>query len=330
MSDAPFPWQTDQWHRLSRARADGRSAHALLLTAPSGTGLEAFADAWSRALLCMRPGNDGRACGGCPSCEQMDAGTCPDFVRVVPEETGKAIGVDAVRALIERLALTAGNRGKVAVIDPADAMTLAAANSLLKTLEEPSGDCTIVLVSTRPSRLPGTVRSRCRKVAFGLPDPAAGLAWLSERDVPRPEHWLRLAGGAPLLAGQLAEAESDGEYLVEGLLDTLERGSVPLSLVGQAGGQSLDASLPVLTTVVADLVRLRVAAPDAGRLQHPAHAARMARIAARLDARLLFHYLDQLNRAMPGPSSSLRADMQVQGLLADAAALGRTGTNQGG
>jgi len=330
VSESPFAWQREQWQQLARLRGEGRLPHALLLTAPAGTGLPEFAEQWARAQLCSVVAPGDVACGRCGACEQLVAGTHPDCVRLVPEKAGKAIGVDVVRALIERLALTAsGPAGKVAIIDPADAMTLAAANSLLKTLEEPPGDCVLALVTNRPSRLPATVRSRCRKMAFGLPAGDAALEWLRERDVQRAEYWLGRAGGAPLEALRRSQEEVDDEALVTGFLDTLEKGTVAPSLLAKAAQHPLASSLPLFTTVMADLLRLRVAGVSSGRLQHPVHGERMARIASRLDARAMFHYLDELNRAVPGPSSSLRPEMQIQGLLADAARLPRTNAGQG-
>lgn len=325
----PYPWQQEQWQRLARAGAGGRLPHALLLAAPSGTGLSEFAVFWSRARLCRASG-DTTPCGVCPSCEQLRAGTHPDLVRLAPEEDGKAIGVDAVRALIERLSLTAGAQGKIALIDPADSMTLPAANSLLKTLEEPPGGSIMVLVSCRPSRLPATVRSRCQKVAFGLPPRETALDWLRDQAVDDPEYWLARAAGAPLRAQRLATEGADDESLIDGLLQTLERGAVMPSLIEKAGKHPLDSTLPLFASVIADVLRVRVAGSPAEGLHHPGHLERMQRLALRLDERPLFDYLDELNRAVPGPSSSLRPDMQVQGLLADAAALGRSAARYGG
>jgi DNA polymerase-3 subunit delta' len=330
VNGVPFAWQREHWQQLGRLCAEGRLPHALLLTAPAGTGLREFTEQWARAQLCTVAAPGDSACGSCGACEQTAAGTHPDLVRLVPDEAGKAIGVDAIRGLIERLGLTAsGPAGKVAVVDPADAMTLAAANSLLKTLEEPPGNCAIALVTCRPTRLPATVRSRCRKVAFGLPSPETALAWLRERSVERPEHWLGRAGGAPLEALRRSGEEAGEESLVTGFLDTLEKGTVAPSLLAAAGQHPLESSVPLFSTVMADLLRLRVAGAGTGRLQHPLHEERMARIAARLDARAMFHYLDELNRAVPGPSSSLRPEMQIQGLLADAARLPRSNAGQG-
>ena len=68
--------------------------------------------------------------------------------------------------------------GKVAVIEPADAMTTSAANGLLKTLEEPPGDTLLVLVVDRPGKLPATIFSRCQRINISAPPEHDGLAWL--------------------------------------------------------------------------------------------------------------------------------------------------------
>ncbi|MDX1609369.1 MAG: DNA polymerase III subunit delta' [Halofilum sp. (in: g-proteobacteria)] len=325
---APYPWQSGQWARLQQAQQTGRLPHALLLAAPAGTGLRAFAERWGQARLC-RAAHEQRPCGQCPACEQSAAGTHPDFVRLEPEERGKAIGVDAVRALTERVALTAGPQGKVALIDPADAMTLQAANALLKTLEEPPAGSVILLLSHRASRLPATVRSRCQVLTFGLPPRQAALEWLQQAGVAEAPTWLARAAGAPLAARELATEGVDAEPAIDGLLATLEAGAAPPGLAARVAQLPLQTSIPLLTTVVADLVRLRVAAAAEQRLHHPARREQLQRVAGRLDVRALFHYLDELNRAVPGPSSGLRPDMQVQGLLADAAALRRAAGREG-
>lgn len=324
---APFPWQETQWQRLLQAAADDRLPHAMLLSAPAGTGLREFAEHWSRARLCH--GTD-RPCGDCPACEQFRAGTHPECVRIEPEEAGKAIGIDAVRAMNERIGLTGGSRGKIALIDPADALTQQAANSLLKTLEEPPAGSIILLLSTRPSRLPATVRSRCQKIAFGLPPRTSALAWLQEQGIEDAAIRLARAGGAPLAAVDPERTRDDEGTLVDGLLHTLEQGTVPPELPAQASALPLQLSLPILSAVMSDLIRLRVADSTAERLHYPDRLQRMQAVAARLDVQAMFHYLDGLNRAVPGPSSSLRPDMQIQGLLADAAALRYTAGPNGG
>jgi len=118
------------------------------------------------------------ACGECPGCRYAAAGQHPDLLRlellvIDPDEgtlqTVETIGIDRVRALTEFAQLTSHRqRAKVAVISPAERMNAAAANALLKTLEEPPPGTYVILVSDQPGRLPPTILSRCRKLAVPL------------------------------------------------------------------------------------------------------------------------------------------------------------------
>ena len=125
----------------------------------------------------------------------------------MPVEKGKPIRIEAIRELIGRSSLTTAGQGMlVFVISPAEAMNRAAANALLKTLEEPSGASCLILVSSASHRLPATIRSRCQEVAFRPVPREQARKWLIERtgggDV---SAVLDAAGGAPLLAQTLLE-----------------------------------------------------------------------------------------------------------------------------
>lgn len=321
MTEPPYPWQAAAWAHLRALLEAERLPHALLVAGPGGSGERVFAERAAQALLCRAP--EGVPCGGCPACRQFDAGTHPDAIRVEPAEAGKAIPVDAVRALVARLALTGTGR-KVALIDPADAMNTNAANSLLKTLEEPPGDSVLLLVSMRPGRLPATVRSRCQRITFGLPEPETACAWLEEHGVADAASWLARAGGAPLTARALAQQGDDTDTAVlDALLDTLERGVVTPESLDAGTNLPLAISVPALARAVEDLVRLAMAG-DAPPLRREDRRARMSRLVGRVDVGALFGYLDTIYRSNPGPSSSLRSDIQFEGLLADAAAIGRS------
>ncbi|MFW5970251.1 MAG: DNA polymerase III subunit delta' [Halofilum sp. (in: g-proteobacteria)] len=326
MTAAPLPpWQEESWARVCRLHDTGRLPHALLISGPGGTGEGLFADTLMQALLCTAA-TATAPCGDCNACREYAAGTHPDAVRVDPEESGKAIGIDRIRELTGRLNLTSGGRAKVARIEPAESMTLAAANSLLKTLEEPPGDSILLLVSERPARLPATVRSRCQRITFGLPPRDLALAWLHDREaIADPEHWLDRAGGAPLRALAMAEAAFDETPLVAALVQALGEGRIDRASLDAGNAVPLAQSIAVLAAAVEDMIRLRLASDPPLRM--PMERQRLSGTAAKVDVRALFDYLDELRRSVPGPSSALRADIQWHGLLADAAETGRNRHN---
>ena len=197
-----LPWHDPQWLRIERGVRSGRVPHALLLRGASGRGKAMFAGRLAAALLC---GSDAAPCGECASCRLCAAGTHPDRVDVGLAPDRREIVVDQIRALIEVVGLTARfGRWKVVIVDPAGAMNRHAANTLLKTLEEPPGAAVFILVSSNHAQLFPTIRSRCQRIDFPVPDPAIALEWLRGR-VPEPEAALALARGAPIGAVEMAD-----------------------------------------------------------------------------------------------------------------------------
>ena len=233
------PWNAGLFRQLTADPA--HLPHAILLHGPAGVGKLDLAVALARWALCQQPGLDG-ACGVCDACNWFDQGNHPDYRRVEPLEaeaqeapsedattTKKApkkgariIKVEAIREISEFLNLTAHRGGwRVALIHPAEFMNSAAANALLKTLEEPPAGVLLLLVSHLPGRLLPTVISRCRKVAVPLPERADALTWLRNTGLAEPEAPLAEAGGAPLAALTFAEPERAARR--EAFLDLLAR-----------------------------------------------------------------------------------------------------------
>jgi DNA polymerase-3 subunit delta' len=132
----------------------------------------------------------------------------PDFLYVQPLEDKKQISVEQVRDMIGFLHLTSHQGGARAVMcHPAEAMTIQASNSLLKTLEEPPAGATIVLVGAAPAGLPPTLLSRCHRLRITPPQRPAALEWLRRQG--GHADWdtlLDFAGGAPLAALELQRA----------------------------------------------------------------------------------------------------------------------------
>jgi DNA polymerase-3 subunit delta' len=190
---------------LGRALAADRLGHAYLFAGPAGVGKRATALALARACLCaIAPGV---GCGTCPECRLIEVGSHPDvfvedLARAQLEKPGAShISIDQMRRVRSQLAMrpVRGPR-KIGLVDPADRMTADAQNALLKTLEEPRGRATLVLVAANADALLPTIRSRCQLVRF---------APLADDLVTR----LLLAGGVD------AEAARSAACLAEGSLD---------------------------------------------------------------------------------------------------------------
>lgn len=232
-----LPWHTPQWARVERMLAGGRLPHALLLAGPEGVGKAWFAQRLAARLLCLEPPQGTVPCGACDACHWFEARSHPDYLQLAPEDGKAPIRVDAVRAMIAFTELTrAAGRYKVVVMLEAERMNPAAANSLLKTLEEPPQGTVLILVSAAASRLPATVRSRCQTLRFPPVQPATARRWLAERlEGAVPEDLSRAELAAPL---HVIERERGGERIARircaRLLAAAVKGEIPLAELVQA------------------------------------------------------------------------------------------------
>jgi len=146
---------------LRRALSSGRLAHAYLFAGPDGIGKRLMALALARALFCVH----GSGCGECTACRKLDHRNHPDLHVLEPD--GSSIKIEQVRAIQRDLSLRPLEASrKLCLIEAAETMTVAAANALLKTLEEPRGDTVLLLLSSQPQRLLETIRSRCQLLLF--------------------------------------------------------------------------------------------------------------------------------------------------------------------
>jgi DNA polymerase III subunit delta' len=203
-----LPWHSDAAAQVRTAWVGDRFPHALLLYGADGLGKRSFAAWLTCAVLCdASSGGELKCCGQCASCTLIKAGSHPDLLWVAPEEDKQQVSIDQVRAATERLTQTSYRRGyKVAVIEPAHQMTPGAANSVLKTLEEPAAKSLLILITSRPSALLPTVRSRCQKVTIARPPRTAVAAWVEqESGRPLDASLLEFAGAAPLRALEYAD-----------------------------------------------------------------------------------------------------------------------------
>jgi DNA polymerase-3 subunit delta' len=202
------PWLEAERAALADMLARDQCPQSLLVHGSPGTGRRHLVF-WLAAQLLKVPGGRFRPLLElAPGAEAEIDLAHPDLLLVQPPPEKEAIPVESVRALIDFLHLKSHQGGaRVVVVWPAEAMTTQAANSLLKTLEEPPAGSAIVLVATAPSNLPATVVSRCHRVRIATPSRAEASAWL-ERECGRApwELLLDFAGGAPLRAQALHRA----------------------------------------------------------------------------------------------------------------------------
>ncbi|HZP90518.1 MAG TPA: DNA polymerase III subunit delta' [Actinomycetota bacterium] len=220
-------------------RAAGRPHHAYLFAGPEGGGKQLAARAFAAALLCER----GAGCGSCRACRLALEDRHPNVFVVEPE--GRDIHVDTVRDEIWHPAYrTAPEPGrKVFVIREADRLNAAAADMLLKVLEEPPADAVFLLLSARPDELPETVLSRCHAVTFLPLAEEFVIRTLEDEGV---EHALavlaaRLAGGNLGRARRLATAP-DGLSFRDVAGQALERAERGTSGALEAADLVLDAA----------------------------------------------------------------------------------------
>lgn len=224
-----YPWLRPSFEQLVAGYQAGRGHHALLLQALPGMGGEALIYALCRYLMCRQPEGN-KSCGQCHSCQLMQAGTHPDYYTLAPEKGKSALGIDAVRDVNEKL-YERSRLGGAKVVWTGDAalLTDAAANALLKTLEEPPENTWFFLACQEPARLLATLRSRCRLHHLAPPSESYGLAWL-EREVTMPQEALlsalRLSANAPAAALDLLQEShwASREQLIQTLAGVLSSG----------------------------------------------------------------------------------------------------------
>ena len=147
---------TDVVHQLKFMLDKGRVPHALLFEGPHGIGKGVMANVFAKGLLCE---GSNKPCGHCRSCRLIAAGAQPDLFTIKPE--GSTIKIDQMRKLKGEATLTSLDQARVCIIHNSETMTIPAANSLLKLLEDPPENLFFILVSSAAYLLLPTIVSRC-------------------------------------------------------------------------------------------------------------------------------------------------------------------------
>lgn len=303
MSSLPG-WLSSHLLEFGRAIDADRRAHAYLISGPRGVGKRALAAAMARRVM-----DEPAGAGDGP-----DWPSRADFHRIAPAEDKTALAVEQIRSLIGELAMTAYEGAtKVAIVEAADTMSVAAANALLKTLEEPPGDCLIVLVADRLLNLPATILSRCVHMKLAPPAEREARQWLGEGDPDAIDSALTLANGAPFLARKcLADGTANVWARLQNELDELVRTGADATALAQSWSR-LDTPL-VLTffvAVVADAINARLGTGQLSGVCPPAAQSAVSSV----DVRDLFCYQDRALRLRAQPKGAYSEPAAIESLL---------------
>jgi DNA polymerase-3 subunit delta' len=293
----------------------------VLLTGAAGVGKRAAA-AWVAAERLGIP-----AATGVPTCRRFAVDGAErdptnfqpladhaDLRWVCPPDGKQSIHIDQIRELVDDLSLTSYQGGaKVAIIEPANAMTANAANSLLKTLEEPPGDTLLILVADRVGKLPATILSRCQRLSVPTPPEGVSLAWLNRlRPAPDWRAALQMAGGAPLGAIKARDRLAITDAMGRDFSQVAERRASPIDVAARWCQSEPDFVLEWIARQIQRCIR-RVSGAGSDRYETVVAES----VLNRIDRRNLFCYLDGINRVRSQSAGSFNVQLTLECLLID-------------
>lgn len=290
---------------LRGAVAEDKVGHAYLFSGPRGTGKTSTARILAKALNCTNP-QAGEPCGTCPSCVEITKGTSLDVTEL---DAASNNGVDAMRDLVAHASLGSPGRYRVYIVDEVHMLSNAAANALLKTLEEPPPRVVFVLATTDPQKVPATIRSRTQHLEFRLLgaetlstlladvrnaahldvddaalDAVVRRAKGSARDALSALDQVAAAGTAEAVSADLSGvvagvANSDAQGLLVALAVLHENGWGPQQLASELVGELRQGFLALLAPDLVDLV-----GTEAERVRKRATEIGLARIVRTMEA----------------------------------------------
>lgn len=325
----------NSWHRNFWAKQFpiGLSAQSLLLVAPRGSGEADFARTLAKASLCPTPLPTGLPCEVCDDCRWFDAGSHPDFRLIdvpgpgdadgeggpadddAPTEKAKRvralIPIDRIRELEDFLHLASHRGGaRTVVIDHAHAMNTAAANALLKMLEEPPPGARFILLTSQPARLLPTIRSRCIRLTLPGPTRAEAVAAVQGAEAGRAALAIDQTGGSPGMVSELGERFWTVRDLV---MPVLAMRSADWSTIA---GKTTDVDLPPLLHLLQTWCFDLLAARFIGAVRYHTDLRREAGdVSARVDPLALCRFDSRLRAARRLIDHPLNARLFAEDLL---------------
>ena len=314
------PWLQGSLSRLEAAYAAQRLGHAWLIGAPAGSGKLNLALIFARRLLDRRPKQDPPDLGADDAVaayagRHAAADHHPDLHWLFPEEDKTAISVEQIRSLGAELSLKSHAGGaKVVLFEPADGMTTAAANALLKSLEEPSPDTYLLLLADQPNRLPATIRSRCQRLDVPRPTPSELATWLGASPENLAAAWT-LTGGSPLqIAALIATDKSNEANRLSDQLVLVSQDKAPIQAVVDSWVKNdPELALTWLTRELHRQIRVRLAPGSTSVTDRGAVALHNAW--RELTLRRLFEQHEKADRLLSLVGSGINLELGLQALL---------------
>jgi DNA polymerase-3 subunit delta' len=313
------PWLEPAFERFEEARSREHLGHAWLLAGPAGMGKINLALALAERLLGTRERPTALAADAALAAmreRHTPADRHPDLHWLHPEEDKETISVEQVRGIIESLGLTA-HRGatKVVIIEPAEAMTAAAANALLKTLEEPTANSYLLLVTHRPGRLPATIRSRCQQINLRPPSPDELSTWLGGVRPDAVVEAQALVGRSALgVAHALRETSIDINSLEDYVIKISEDRLDVQTLAQAWGKEGPDAPLSWLCGRLHEALRARLAPRSSTEVTVPLSAT-LHNAWRGLSTRTLVEVYDRSEKLLNQLGSGINVELAIQALL---------------
>jgi len=313
-----YQWQAAQWQSLKQRVDNDNLAHAMLFAGAQGIGKKHFAQCFVHYLFCKNK-TDEQACGECDACHLLNVDNHPDYKYIAPAEGKQIIAIDQIRELIDYLNLTPHSAiKKVAVINHAETLNLYAANSLLKTLEEPPESALLILLTHNPEKLLPTIRSRCQKLLFPLPEAEQATAWLGLQ-LPNENNLLgllALANNAPLKALDYAQhnvlqQRNDLFQTIQQMFDGKEN---PVSLAASLVKQDFNLMLACMNSWIVDMIRLKVS-DQPPKLANPDIKQKLVALAEKAKLEQLLDYQKQLLTIEEWKKSNINAQMIIEDML---------------
>lgn len=283
-----YPWQERQWKHLEDAVNLGKLGHGLLLIGQEGMGKLDFAEAFASKCLAQHLDSNQTL---------LALKNHPDYFCIQPLDGKSNIIINQIRELQKQLEQTSHlSKYKVVVIEPADSMNVAAANALLKVLEEPTDNTLIILVTAKPQRLPATLRSRCQIISFYPNHEPKTIEWLRQQlpEDQDAELLLNLAHGAPLTALTMLEGDlQEQRKVVFKLFAALIQGKIdPIEVANQWQCYDVWQLSSWLQSWLLDISRIQSKLPL--MINHPKYVAVISQLADCMDKKMSFIWMDKL------------------------------------